>query len=744
MPSHPPDAARRVLLEAMPIAAVETDGEGVILSHNAEWAARMRRPGEDFVGTNVFDLMDPEAISPRQAALQRVLAAKKAIQFEDDLGFGVYAVRVTPLLDAQGGVSSVIVTLADIQPDREREAELRRTSQRLNDIVDATSDGLYYWSFEDAESSTMWWSPHLFEMLGYEPNAFVPNLDRFAAMVHPDDREQLMGESLRRSLSRKGVFEADYRIQNRNGHYLWVRARGQTTFDGEDRPIRIAGSLRDITDERTRFESLRIREQHYRTMFNVPGDMLFLRRADESGPFGPFLDVNETACRCLGYTLEEMKCMTPEDLAEEPSQPRVLLSSERLPDGTTATLHERTLRKKDGTSVDVEIHRRPFREGEDLYVISVARDITTRRAAEAALREAEDRWSRLLENVRLLAVILDESGRVNSTNPFVSEVLGWTPDELLGMPWIDFVVDAPDRESVREIFDRTLESGRFPRLHENAVRTASGQSRMVRWHNTALRDSSGRIVASASLGEDVTELRRAQQEAETSRERLRLLASRLSEVERAERHRFATILHDEISQELVFLRMQVAKALQTAESPTREQLDAVQRQLGQTLNLTRDLIQDVSPPALYELGLEPALAALLERMGEQHDLTHEFRCDEPERSYRGEIAQTIYAISKELLTNAVRHSQASCLTVVVQRTETLLRVEVIDDGVGFPARESQTDDPRSTGFGLFSIRERLRELGGTLSLIPGEPGGTIARVEVPLVAPAEATATEPT
>ena len=152
--------------------------------------------------------------------------------------------------------------------------------------------------------------------------------------------------------------------------------------------------------------------------------------------------------------------------------------------------------------------------------------------AESKLQEAERRFRTLLDNVKLVAVGLDQEGDVAYANPYLLELTGYTPDEALGKNWFQTFIPERDRPAVGTVFSEILETGIHPH-YENPILTRDGEERLIAWNNTVLLDENGKPVGIMSIGEDITE--RVQAEAEQERllaaeHEQRLLAETLREV----------------------------------------------------------------------------------------------------------------------------------------------------------------------------------------------------------------------
>ena len=149
--------------------------------------------------------------------------------------------------------------------------------------------------------------------------------------------------------------------------------------------------------------------------------------------------------------------------------------------------------------------------GEPRFIQGVIFEVTNQKQAEAALRESEQRFRELLENVRLAAVATDAAGRIEFVNDYLAELTGWRPAELLGRTWLEAFTPPGEREAETEVFT-LLGSGTVVAHRESSLLTRAGAERLFSWNSTPLRDPDGRVIGATSLGEDITERRRAEQE----------------------------------------------------------------------------------------------------------------------------------------------------------------------------------------------------------------------------------------
>jgi signal transduction histidine kinase len=215
--------------------------------------------------------------------------------------------------------------------------------------------------------------------------------------------------------------------------------------------------------------------------------------------------------------------------------------------------------------------------------------------------------------------------------------------------------------------------------------------------------------------------------------RQRLLALTLSAQEN-ERGRIARDLHDSLGQALTSLMI----GLRTIEESSTEQHVKLQaRELRRIGNDTHEEVRRLSrglrPAVLDDLGLVPALERYAEDLCSSHQISATFERDCPESVNLTERVQiAVYRIVQEAATNAIRHGKAKSLRIQLGCNSQRLRLEIVDDGLGFDVASALKSDQVNSSFGLLSIHERAGLLGGEAS-ISSRPGqGTQVRVHIPL------------
>lgn len=234
-------------------------------------------------------------------------------------------------------------------------------------------------------------------------------------------------------------------------------------------------------------------------------------------------------------------------------------------------------------------------------------------------------------------------------------------------------------------------------------------------------------VVAQRLGEYV-ERRQDEERLLAYQEKLRALSAELALSEERERRRIAQALHDRIGQVLALVNIKLGASLElAADGRLSRELQEVRRLVGEIITDTRQLTFELSPPMLYELGLEAALDWLAETI--EHEYGVRVDCTFPSRPVAlDEVPRVVlFQCVRELVINACHHARVDAVQVQVGRHTDAVTVTVSDEGVGMDTTRLGKPD-QTRGFGLFSTRERIEDMGGSVS-IDSQPGRGL-RVEL--------------
>jgi len=205
------------------------------------------------------------------------------------------------------------------------------------------------------------------------------------------------------------------------------------------------------------------------------------------------------------------------------------------------------------------------------------------------------------------------------------------------------------------------------------------------------------------------------------------------EGQESERRRIAANLHDGLGQNLLVIKNQARLAMQptTDESVLHQRLEAISGVASQAIEEVRQITHDLRPYQLDRLGLTLAIRAIINRVSENCPILFASHVDDIDGLFNNESEIHVYRIVQEGLNNVVKHSAATEAAVVIKRQAQLVSLSIRDNGRGFNTSLENAAGLNEAGFGLSGISERIRILGGTLTLDSRLGQGTNLTCEIP-------------
>jgi PAS domain S-box-containing protein len=389
------------------------------------------------------------------------------------------------------------------------------------------------------------------------------------------------------------------------------------------------------------------------------------------------------------------------------------------------------------TVVSTEPHHRFTHADADLLAIfarHAAIAITNARLYDA-VRASEERFRALTESAPDIIYALDPERRITYVNSRVQELLGYTPEEVIGRS--AFEVVARESYAPFDMNEPQITASTFAR---GELIAKDGSHVPIEIH-TSLLTVDGTVVGVQGIARDI---RQAVQLEEEVRERARVMAAI------AERQRLARELHDSVTQTLFSMTLIARTAMRHyAAAPERagESLEQLAKLAQGALAEMRSLLFQLRPEAIAEVGLVEALKKFVTAVESRDALPVTLHVEGQERHegvpvLAAEQTEALYRITQEGLANIVKHARATRAEVRLRFTRAHVALTIVDNGIGYAiatAGATSADLPAgaSGGMGLRGIRERLAPLGGTFDITTTPGGGTTLRVTVPVLQPSE-------
>jgi PAS domain S-box-containing protein len=379
--------------------------------------------------------------------------------------------------------------------------------------------------------------------------------------------------------------------------------------------------------------------------------------------------------------------------------------------------------------------------------IGASQDITDRKIMEERLRRGRDELeeqirdhraelkervsevatqSELLDLVTDAAFICDTNVKITYWNRAAEQMYGWKQEEAIGQHasrMLQTQFPIPFSE-VAKILER---EGKWEGELVQTTRYGLQMTVHSRWIRK--QGEHGESIGWLEINSDMTRQKQAEETA-------RRLSGRILQVQDEERRKMARDLHDSLGQYLVMLKFNINACLRAvASDSSRELLLQSLQTVEQCISETRTMSYLLHPPLLDESGLASAVRWYVEGFAARSGIAVDLKAPRTIPRFQNEIETALFRILQESLTNVHRHSQSKRVDITISHDHHTVSLMVRDYGCGIPLARIRTFRDLGTGMGvgLGGMRERVREVGGTLRIEPGEECGTMISVEIPLI-----------
>jgi len=363
----------------------------------------------------------------------------------------------------------------------------------------------------------------------------------------------------------------------------------------------------------------------------------------------------------------------------------------------------------------------------------VRRALRQRNLAQQGQQESASTAHALFETTEQAIFIVDRSGKIVMANPATHAMFGYAPSELLGQS-VDLLVPEQLRgvhASHRERYFSSPQSRPMGLGLDLQGRRRDGSEFFAEISLGYIETAQGTL--GVAFVTDISKRRADQEAIRRQGEELRRLAARLMTAQDDERRRVARDLHDDLSQKLAYLAMDLGKlATKPSAQALVGDLRPLQLRAAEAAESVRRISHQLHPSILDDIGLEAALEQYCEEFEQRSGIATEFTSQDVPASLPWEITSSVYHIFQECLRNVSKHSKAQAVFVTLEVVENVLRLTVRDQGVGVSTNRLQA----GVSIGIVGMKERAHLVNGTLSIQSQSGQGTEVTVEVPLTSAA--------
>jgi PAS domain S-box-containing protein len=517
------EATYRDIVEQFPQVMWIADPKGTITYGNRLWYELTGLSPEQTAQNGWISLIHPEDRPRALANWRKLIATGVSSQGEyrfrraSDGEYRWHFIQTLSMKDAEGAVLRRVGIAVDIHTQKASEIALREKDDQLKLAMEAGRLGTWDFILAGHRFISSYRSRALF---GRPPDVEL-TFHEFIGMLHPEDRNVLQ-QAYIRALEPTGLseFEINYRIIRPDGAVRWIAARGKGIFAGsgsERKPVRLTGTVQDITEKKLAEEALRASEAHLRAIVETEPECVKLLSAN-----GHVLDMNASGLAMIeADSLEQIQGHSLINLVDPKYRSQFAEVTKQVFQGNPGSLEFEITGLK-GTRRWLQTHATALldKNGQPNALLGITRDITHQKAAEKALRDSEQKFRTAFHaNPEAMSITTLADGVYLDVNDAFSRVTGFAREDVVGRKSSD-VGSWVEKEDRERLVEGLKAKGRVESM-EISFRKKNGDIFFV--HLSAELIEIGKLRCVLATSQDVTERRRVTRELRRSEEQHRTL-----------------------------------------------------------------------------------------------------------------------------------------------------------------------------------------------------------------------------
>lgn len=699
------------VLESMSDGYYSVDREWTITYATDRMAAMLGLSKEEYLGKNLWACFPEATNSKFYREFHRAFAENRFVSFEEYYPpFDMWSeVNVYPKGD------ELAVYQRNITERKRQERELQTSKERFQTVCMATSDVIWDWNLETGE---LYIHQSFTQVFGYKLPAAESLTPLWLNNLHPEDKERVIA-SQKEALTNRDVslWKERYRFLKANGDTAHVSDRAVIVRNEEGIAIRMIGAVKDITKEKKQ-------EQRLQFMAKATSEVIWERAVDSEE-----VEVTtEKFNQLFGYELSGGRSthsfwrerVHPEDL------PRITLNREQaLTQGQEFYLDEYRFKRADGTWAIVKERTYLIKNDENKVVslLGAIEDVTNQRMAEKALVESESNYRLLFNHAPLPTLISDaETLQYLDVNSAALAHFGYTREEFLALTVLDI---RPKEEQSRLLQHmHNVRHHNRNKLEHFIYHNKSGEVLLAEV-SASLIDYRGRKAFLATINDVTEKVRLQKQLVQEQINHQKSITQAAIEAQERERSDLGKELHDNVNQMLTAVKLYVENIKyypEQSEAFVQKSIVLVERSINEIRRLSRALVT----PTIRDVGFEATLQELVDSYREMHLFDIQLTLDFNEGDLDNGVKLTVYRILQEAFNNTIKYAKASLVEIKILATRNNLKLDYLDDGVGFDLATVRK------GLGLSNIKNRTDAYKGKMRIKSAPGHGCHIKIIFPL------------
>ena len=370
--------------------------------------------------------------------------------------------------------------------------------------------------------------------------------------------------------------------------------------------------------------------------------------------------------------------------------------------------------------------------GEVIRLKGNSQDITSQKRAREKIEKAEEMYRLLSDNSNDLICLQERDSRFKYISPSIKNLLGYEQSEFLGKK-VFSIVHQEDVNKLKEAIDQKVFNAAFAKPFNLRVLHKKGHFVWFEFLSSPVYKDN-EINYFVTSARDITQWELAKQEIQEYQTSLQKMTTEMSLIEEKQKKEIASNIHDHLSQSLVISKMKINELKKNPKLKfIGEDLMFIENHISEALENSRKITYELSPPVLYQLGIIDALNWLFENV----EATHKIECKINSNVSNIKLSDVksilVYRCIQELIKNVIKYANATLLTLNLDKNELGINILLTDNGDGFNTSVlSNYQNHSGSGFGLFAVQERIKNIKGEFTITSKINAGTSINIFIPL------------
>ena len=610
--------------------------------------------------------------------------------------------------------------ITDITKDHVYALQIKESEARFRKLMDAVP--VMVW-VSDENNKVTYSNQAMKKFLGFDLEK-LRDYRHYSILVHADDRRVAI-EEWQKGVTQQKQIASEYRLKDNKGVYHHIFEKAVPRFLQDGKFAGYIGAHFDLTKEKEAAYNLKVEKEKLELLTRNSPDIIIL--TDENGLIEY---VSPTTKRILGFTEKEMlnypiQAFLCDECVHQLNQMNWLSLKPR-----ENKQFDFRMKTKNNELIWVESFYSLISSSNSSQnkILMHNRDINDYKKIENVLKESEQKYRGLFENMHLGIMEVDLNETIQWVNKSFEELTGYSLKYLKGKNAREvFIKDIPQYDQVMKKITNERMS-KTESLYEIKMKDKQGDLLDVVISGSPIIDINGKVKGSIGIHWNVTDIRKMEKmiEKEKTVRQNEVMKATLN-AEEQQREFIGNELHDGVGHILTYtsLFLQMASDSENANPQLFQKAhDNVEKAINEIRRISRSLV----PPALSDLGLKEAIIELVNQYTDLKQIKFDIHCKAAYfNDLEFELQRNIYRVVQELISNSIKHSNCTAIHISFKRTSENLEISYSDNGKGFNLSKVKK------GLGLKSINNRVYFYGGAINISTSEKEGVKFDIHLPVL-----------